>query len=121
MAQNRWVFPCGDAERAERRARFRAAARRERKGSRQTGFASVGDKDGTAAIESDAIFREALKAGADEIVVAHNHPSGDLTPGKADIAATKELKDLARRLGVVFLDHLTISTNGDCVSLEEIL
>ena len=84
-------------------------------------FVSVGDKDGTAAIESDAIFREALKAGADEIVVAHNHPSGDLTPGKADIAATKELKDLARRLGVVFLDHLTIGANGDCVSLEEIL
>ena len=71
---------------------------------------SVGHADGTAAIDAGAIFREALKAGAEEIVVAHNHPSGDLTPSKADIAATKELKDLAARLGVVFLDHIILGS-----------
>ena len=49
---------------------------------------SVGHMDGTATIDAGAIFREALKAGAEEIIVAHNHPSGDLTPSKADIAAT---------------------------------
>ena len=38
---------------------------------------SVGDKDGTTTIDVGAIFREALKAGAEEVVVAHNHPSGD--------------------------------------------
>ena len=73
---------------------------------------SVGHADGTAAIDAGAIFREALKAGAEEIVVAHNHPSGDLTPSKADIAATRELKDLAARLGVVFLDHIILGS-GD--------
>ena len=73
---------------------------------------SVGHADGTAAIDAGAIFREALKAGAEEIIVAHNHPSGDLTPSKADIAATKELTDLAARLGVVFLDHIILGS-GD--------
>ena len=73
---------------------------------------SVGHADGTAMIDAGAIFREALKAGAEEIIVAHNHPSGALTPSKADIAATKELKDLAARLGVVFLDHIILGS-GD--------
>ena len=84
---------------------------------------SVGHKDGTALIDSGAIFREALKVGAEEIIVAHNHPSGDLTPSKADIAATGELDDLARRLGIVFLDHLLIGTgrNDGFLSLAEFI
>ena len=69
---------------------------------------SVGHRDGTASIDAGAVFREALKAGAEEIIVAHNHPSGNLTPSKADIAATAELKDLAERLGVLFLDHIIL-------------
>lgn len=56
---------------------------------------SVGTTDGTAAIDPGTIFREALKAGAEEIIIAHNHPSGNLVPSNADIAATLELKDLA--------------------------
>lgn len=74
---------------------------------------SVGHTDGTTTIDAGMVFREALKAGAEEIIVAHNHPSGDLTPSKADLAATKELKDLAERLGVVFLDHLVMGAGKD--------
>ena len=80
---------------------------------------SVGHEDGTAAIDVGAIFREALKAGAEEIIVAHNHPSGDPAPSKADIAATKELKELASRLKVVFLDHIIIGGAEDFRSLAE--
>lgn len=82
---------------------------------------SVGHKDGMAAIDAGAIFRKALKAGAEEIIVAHNHPSGDTTPSEADIAATYELKDLAKRLDVVFLDHIVIGSGEDrrFVSLAE--
>ena len=71
---------------------------------------SVGHEDGTAAIDAGVIFREALKAGAEEIIVAHNHPSGDPTPSKADIVTTKELKDLGVRLGVELLDHIVIGS-----------
>lgn len=69
---------------------------------------SVGHEDGTAQIDVGAIFREALKAGAEEIVVAHNHLSGDLTPSKADIAATKKLREAGELLSVPLLDHLIL-------------
>ena len=82
---------------------------------------SVGHEDGTAAIDAGTIFREALKAGAEEIIVAHNHPSGNLTPSKADLAVTRELQTLSERLGVPLLDHLVIGAEGtgDFVSLAE--
>ena len=85
---------------------------------------STGHEDGTTAIDAGAIFREALKAGAEEIIVAHNHPSGDPTPSRADIAATKELKALASRLGVALLDHIVMGSSspggcGEFVSLAE--
>lgn len=79
---------------------------------------SVGHKDGTASIDAGAIFRETLKAGAEEIIVAHNHPSGDLTPSKADIEVTAEIDHLARRLGIVFLDHLLIGSGKNDVFLS---
>lgn len=86
---------------------------------------SVGHMDGTASIDAGAIFREALKAGAEEIIVAHNHPSGDLTPSKADIAATTKLRETADLMGVPLIDHLILGTldcagNTDFVSLVEL-
>ena len=76
---------------------------------------SVGHEDGTAQIAAGVIFREALKAGAEEIIVAHNHPSGDLTPSKADIAATKRLREAGELLSVTLIDHLILgkSAAGD--------
>ena len=69
---------------------------------------SVGHEDGTAQIDAGAVFREALKAGAEEVIVAHNHPSGDLAPSRADIAATKRLRKAGELLSVPFLDHLVL-------------
>ena len=69
---------------------------------------AVGHVDGTVAIDAGAIFREALKAGSEEIIVAHNHPSGDITPSKADIAATKKLREAGEFLSVPLLDHLIL-------------
>lgn len=65
--------------------------------------------EATAVVQPKDIFTEAMKYGAEKIVVAHNHPSGDLMPSKADVAATCELKDLASRLGIEFLDHLIVA------------
>ncbi len=69
---------------------------------------SVGHEDGMAQIDVGAIFREALKAGAEEIIVAHNHPSGDLTPSKADLEATAKLNKAATLLDVPLVDHLIL-------------
>ena len=87
---------------------------------------SVGHEHGTALIDAGAIFREALKAGAEEIIVAHNHPSGDPTPSKADYATTKKLNDGASLVGLELIDHLIIgapeSENGlGFVSMAELM
>ena len=72
---------------------------------------SVGHQEGTAVIDAGTVFREALKAGAEEIIVAHNHPSGDPTPSKADIEATKRLKAGAELVGLALLDHLIVGSS----------
>ena len=86
---------------------------------------SVGHQDGTTAIDAAAVFREALKAGAEEIIVAHNHPSGNLTPSKADLHLTEELKSRAEWLGLEFIDHIILgasknSVDSDFISLAEL-
>ena len=85
---------------------------------------SVGLKDGIATIDAGAIFREALKAGAEEIIVAHNHPSGDPTPSKADYDTTVKLNEGASLVGLELIDHIILgssdSANGlGFVSLSE--
>lgn len=87
---------------------------------------SVGHEDGTAQIDVATVFREAFKAGAEEIIVAHNHPSGKLTPSKADLRLTEELKSRAEWLGLGFLDHIILGASKsekgfDFISLAEIL
>lgn len=87
---------------------------------------SVGHQDGTAAIDAGAVFREALKAGAEEIIVAHNHPSGDLTPSQMDIEATERLRKGSELVGLRLIDHIILGPlkHGDnlgFVSLSELV
>ena len=74
---------------------------------------SLGHLPGTAAIELGEVFRTAFKVNADAIIVAHNHPSGDPTPSKADMQLTSALQSTARLLGIKFLDHLILGL-PDC-------
>ena len=69
---------------------------------------SLGHEVGTTAIDAGVIFHEALKAGAAKIIVAHNHPSGNLRPSKADIVATVRLREAGELLGVSLIDHLIL-------------
>lgn len=72
---------------------------------------SIGTQKGTAEVQLGEVFAEAYKANAKAIIVAHNHPSGDPRPGKADIAFTDALKDMCDRLGnIQFVDHLIIGS-----------
>jgi len=87
---------------------------------------SVGHKGGTATIDAGVIFREALKAGAEEIIVAHNHPSGNPTPSKADYDTTIKLNDGASLVGLELMDHIILgsadSENGlGFVSMAELM
>ena len=55
---------------------------------------------------------------ASAIIVAHNHPAGDLTPSKEDIAITKQLKEAGATLGIKLLDHIIFSHKGYYSFLE---
>ena len=71
---------------------------------------SLGHTHGTTVVDLGEVFRAAFKAQADAIIVAHNHPSGDPTPSKADMQLTSALQSTARLLGVKFLDHLVLGS-----------
>lgn len=54
------------------------------------------------------IFQKALLANAVSIILLHNHPSGDCTPSRQDIEATKRAVEAGNILGVDVLDHLIV-------------
>lgn len=58
------------------------------------------------------VFRSAIVAGAASIVVAHNHPSGILTPSDEDLALTRRLVDSGVILGIPVNDHIIVSHEG---------
>ncbi|MCD6496124.1 MAG: DNA repair protein RadC [Candidatus Aenigmarchaeota archaeon] len=64
------------------------------------------------------IFGPAVRESAAAVIVVHNHPSGDPTPSKGDIDATKKIVRVGKILGIDLLDHLIIGKNG-YVSLRE--
>ena len=58
------------------------------------------------------VVKRALELHATAIIMVHNHPSGDPTPSKADIAMTKEVRDAAEKLGIELHDHVIVSKSG---------
>ena len=62
----------------------------------------------SAQVDIKAILSETIKMGAPQIILVHNHPSGDATPSKNDIEVTERLKKAAELLGVKLLDHIVI-------------
>jgi DNA repair protein RadC len=71
----------------------------------------VGTVDHTPVYPREVVKR-ALDLGATAIIMAHNHPSGDPTPSKGDIAMTQEVKEAGSKLGISVHDHVIVSRNG---------
>jgi DNA repair protein RadC len=57
------------------------------------------------------VVKRALELNASALILVHNHPSGDPTPSKADIAVTQDVKKAAAALGVTVHDHVIIAGN----------
>ncbi len=77
-------------------------------------------------INQTAIYiREVVKAcllrNCSNLIVAHNHPSGHLTPSKEDMMVTKTLSQSLALIEVQLLDHCIVSKNGAISMLEEAL
>ena len=71
---------------------------------------SQGGVSGTVA-DNKIIFKHALDELGSSIIVLHNHPSGNLTPSKADEELTKKIKEGAKHLDIALLDHLILHNN----------
>ncbi|MEQ9122641.1 MAG: DNA repair protein RadC, partial [Alphaproteobacteria bacterium] len=63
------------------------------------------------------VVRRALELGATAVILAHNHPSGDPTPSKADVTLTKAIARAGEAVGVEVLDHVIVGRKGH-VSLK---
>lgn len=57
------------------------------------------------------LFKTALEHLATGIIVAHNHPSGNLKPSTEDLKITKQITDAGKILNIQLLDHLIIAQN----------
>lgn len=66
----------------------------------------------SAVMRVGEIFREAVRDSAVKVIVAHNHPSGDLTPSPEDIDATRAIVKAGKLLDIDVLDHLIIGRRG---------
>ena len=72
---------------------------------------STGGVSGTVA-DPKIIFAAAIKANASCIILAHNHPSGNLKPSQSDIELTRKIKEGGKLLEIQMLDHLILTTEG---------
>lgn len=63
------------------------------------------------------MFQKALLANAVNIIVMHNHPSGDTKPSREDIEVTKRMVEAGRIIGIDVLDHIIIG--NDYCSIKE--
>ena len=72
---------------------------------------SKGGVSGTF-VDAKLVFSVALKCNASNIILAHNHPSGNINPSEMDKKLTKKLKKAGNYLDVVVLDHIILSSKG---------
>jgi DNA repair protein RadC len=71
-----------------------------------------------AVVRVGEVFRDAIRDSATAIIIAHNHPSGDLTASPEDLRVTEEVAQAGVLLDIRVLDHLIISRH-EFVSLKE--
>lgn len=78
---------------------------------------SEGGVAGTV-VDPKLIFSVALKGLACGLILAHNHPSGNLRPSDQDISLTRRLKQAGEILEIPVMDHLILSAEG-CYSFAD--
>jgi DNA repair protein RadC len=68
-------------------------------------------------VDVKLLLAATIKSGASGILLAHNHPTGNLTPSKHDKTITEKLKTACKYLDIVLLDHIII-TKENFVSIK---
>lgn len=72
---------------------------------------SSGGTAGTV-VDPKLVFVAALKTKSAALILAHNHPSGNLQPSEADLKITRQLKSAGSWMELPILDHLIITEDG---------
>lgn len=72
-----------------------------------------------ATVRVGELFRDAVRHNAVAVVLVHNHPSGDPTPSRADVALTVDVVEAGRLLDITVIDHLIVG-QGRHVSLKRL-
>ncbi|MDE7236872.1 MAG: JAB domain-containing protein, partial [Paramuribaculum sp.] len=81
--------------------------------NRITGCYKVSEGGTTATVvDVKLLTKEALERLAENIVLVHNHPSGNLKPSPQDIDLTRRIKGAAELFGIRVLDHIIIGRSG---------
>jgi DNA repair protein RadC len=65
------------------------------------------------------VFADPITDRASAVIIAHNHPSGNLDPSNDDIAITQQLKAASETLGIKLLDHIIFNHKGYTSFLEK--
>jgi DNA repair protein RadC len=65
-----------------------------------------------SAVHVREVVKRAMELGSAAIILVHNHPSGDPSPSRQDIALTKQIVDAGRPLGLAVHDHVIIGAKG---------
>ena len=65
------------------------------------------------------IFKGAILANANAVILSHNHPSGDVTPSEEDITLNRRLSKAGELLGIEVLDHVILSASSKFHSMKE--
>jgi len=75
---------------------------------------STHSKGGIAGTVIDVrlILATALKAGACQIIIAHNHPSGNLNPSEVDMTITNKIKAGCKAVDITLLDHIILTSES---------
>lgn len=77
----------------------------------------MGSLNCTRLVPRDVLI-PALELNSSSFLIAHNHPSGDVTPSEGDIQFTRRLSEASLVLGIEFLDHIVIGKgNWKCVEI----
>ena len=72
-----------------------------------------------ALVHPREVFADPITDRAAAVIVAHNHPSGNLTPSRDDLAVTRQLRAAGQTLGIKVLDHLIFNSDTYYSLLEK--
>ncbi|KUO69811.1 MAG: DNA repair protein [Lutibacter sp. BRH_c52] len=70
-------------------------------------------------VDLKLLFSIALKTCATSVIIAHNHPSGNLIPSQSDKDLTLKIKKIGELLDIKLLDHLIVTKEGYCSLSDE--